>query len=135
MCDSLCVVLLHVSFVFLICCGVVVVGGCCGIGCGVSCSSVGCGVIVACVGVIFVCIVLYLVELSDCKVRVFDRDLVRGNLSEEEEEEEEEKMSGVLVESLFDLHLQVVECMSVVSEVELSERVRPLEVHESGVLL
>lgn len=92
---------------------------CCGCGCGCVSVVVGiggigvifvfvCGSVFVLVwgeGVGFVCVVdvdlVGLVSVCNVRVRVFERDLVRG-LSKEE------KMSGVLVESLFDLHLQAV---------------------------
>jgi hypothetical protein len=121
-CGSLYVVLLHGSLSYRCC---VAVGG----------VFVCCDSVVIWEGVVdFFCVVDFVGLLSVCNVRVgvFERDL-GVCLSEEE------RMSGVLIESLFDLLLHVVEWdsvgLSILSELALSERVReqPLELHGSEV--
>jgi hypothetical protein len=125
-CGSLYVVLLHGSLSYrCVAVGVVIVGG----------VFVCCDSVVVWEGVVdFVCVVDFVGLFSVCNVRVgvFERDL-GVCLSEEE------RMSGVLIESLFDLLLHVVEWdsvgLSILSELALSERVReqPLELHGSEV--
>jgi len=135
-CISLFVVILQVSPIV---CSLVCSGVCCGFVSLIVCIDGLFGVsgCVNSVCIISVCVDVDLVKLSDSAngVGALEREVfVCVCLSEKE-------MSGVLTESLFGLHLQVVEfesaeLLSILREEALSEsvRVQPLELHISEVL-